>query len=146
MSQQSEALPLLLLQAREATVGHFKPILQQVGISEPQWRIIRVLSAQGELEASLLAKQSCILGPSLTGILGRMEKAGHVQRRRADKDQRYVLVSLTAGGAALFQQVRPLLEAYYAEISRAFGDDNLRQLNALLAELTTSVGLLSSDG
>jgi hypothetical protein len=36
-------LPLLLLQARERVIGHFRPVLNAHGITEQQWRIVRLL-------------------------------------------------------------------------------------------------------
>lgn len=43
-------LPLSLLRAREAVLCHFRPILTQFGLTEPQWRIIRALLDAKELE------------------------------------------------------------------------------------------------
>ncbi len=140
MKSRSEALPLLLLQAREVTLGYFKPSLQKVSITEPQWRVIRVLSDHEELESSVLADKCCISSPSLSGILNRMEKTGYIQRRKSDQDLRCVLVSLSPGGQEIFQQVRPMLDIYYAEISETFSEKKLELLSALLSELITSVG------
>jgi hypothetical protein len=43
-------LPLLLLQAREGVIAHFRPILHAHGLTEQQWRIVRALLDQGPLE------------------------------------------------------------------------------------------------
>ena len=43
-------LPLLLLQAREGVLAHFRPILNAHGVTEQQWRIIRALLEGGPLE------------------------------------------------------------------------------------------------
>ena len=69
-----------LIQAREALMTQFRPILNQANITDQQWRIIRLLAENGTLDFQDLANQACILRPSLTGILTRLEKAGLVVR------------------------------------------------------------------
>ena len=44
-------------------------------------------------------------------------------------------ISLSAAGAALIDNVTPVSEAIYREISQRFGEDKLGQLQSLLAEL-----------
>ena len=43
-------LPLLLLQARERVLSHFRPLLNANGVTEQQWRIVRVLYEVPSLE------------------------------------------------------------------------------------------------
>src|SRR5512134_2297423 len=89
-------LPMLLLRAREGVLAHFRPILKAHGVTEQQWRIVRVLMEEdGPLEPRQLVERCCISSPSLTGILARMAELGLVARERLGHDQRRVLVSLT---------------------------------------------------
>ncbi|MBV6567323.1 homoprotocatechuate degradation operon regulator HpaR, partial [Acinetobacter baumannii] len=44
------SLTLALLEAREAIMSHFRPALNEVGLTEQQWRIIRILYQYEELE------------------------------------------------------------------------------------------------
>lgn len=80
MLKPRPSLTLTLLQAREAAMGFFRPLLNEHGLTEQQWRIIRILWQRGEMESHQLAKQACILKPSMTGVLSRMERDGYVQR------------------------------------------------------------------
>ena len=75
------SLTMALLQARESAMLFFRPSLNRHGLTEQQWRIIRVLRRYGELESHQLAELVCILKPSMTGVLQRMERDGLVQRR-----------------------------------------------------------------
>ena len=79
-----------LIQAREALMTQFRPILNQANITDQQWRIIRLLAENGTLDFQDLANQACILRPSLTGILTRLEKAGLAVRLKPSNDQRRV--------------------------------------------------------
>lgn len=69
------SLNLSLIQAREALMIQFRPILNQSNLSDQQWRVIRLLAENGTLDFQDLVKQTCILAPSLTGILSRLEKS-----------------------------------------------------------------------
>lgn len=130
-------LPLLLLMSREAMMAHFRPILSHHGLTEQQWRIIRTLSECGEMEQRLLCESCQILGPSLAGILTRMEETDLVVRHKVPSDQRRVVVSLSAHAQDLVQRICPLIDAQYVLLEEALGRDFLeglyRQLDQLLA-------------
>lgn len=139
-------LPLLLLQAREGVIAHFRPILNHFGLTEQQWRVIRALSEAGEMEPWQICAVCQILKPSLTGVLGRMEELGLVKRRPHETDQRRMLVSLTAKSRALVERMIPLIEAQYRELEQAIGADLVaalyRALDRLLDQLQTPAPLI----
>jgi len=64
-------LPRLLLQAREAVMAHTRPSLREHGLSDQQWRVLRVLGEHGMVETGRVAREAFILGPSLTGVLAQ---------------------------------------------------------------------------
>lgn len=132
---QQHRLPQHLLRARESVMSYFRPLLNRYELTEQQWRILRLLDDRGEMEAGMVAEQACILPPSLTGILVRMEKACLIQRRKDTVDSRRLIVTLTAEGRALTQQIAPLSADCYRQIEAHFGQDKMTQLLALLTEL-----------
>lgn len=134
MRKYEESLPLKLLQAREAAMGFFRPILQSIGLTDQQWRIIRALAEHQALEPKQLAELCCILSPSLTGILARLEQQGLVNRERLVEDQRRILVSLTPKALEIFNKITPSLEKRYQQITERFGEENLIQLSNLLVK------------
>lgn len=91
-----ESLTIALLQARETAMGFFRPILKSHNLTEQQWRIIRVLANSRSIEFHELAAETCILRPSLTGILSRMERDKLIFRLKPVNDQRKLYVSLTS--------------------------------------------------
>ena len=135
MSKPRQSLTLTLLHAREAAMGFFRPSLNQHGLTEQQWRVIRILSQHDELEINRLAELACILKPSMTGVLVRMEAAGMVERRKAQQDQRRVLVRLAQKGEACFNSMSQSMEANYQQLQDQFGEQKLQQLLGLLEEL-----------
>ena len=137
MLKPRQSLTLTLLQAREAAMSFFRPSLNQHGLTEQQWRVIRILSQHGELEIYQLAELACILKPSMTGVLVRMEAAGMVQRRKAEQDQRRVLVTLAEKGEACFASMSQCMVENYQRLQAQLGEEKLQTLLGLLNELKT---------
>lgn len=135
MRSFNQSLPMLLLRAREATMSHFRPVLQQFGLTEQQWRILRALYETGSLDSGELAERCCILSPSLTGILKRMEADGLISRERSAADQRRVSVHMTDKSRAIHEELGPLIEASYQDIRRQLCPEKLTQLYELLEEM-----------
>lgn len=130
------SLTLALLQAREAAMLFFRPLLNRHGLTEQQWRVIRVLYRHGVLESHCLADLVCILKPSMTGVLQRMERDGLVQRRKPRHDQRRVYVSLSPAGQTCFNDMVDEVEDDYRRLEEKFGKEKVQALLALLDELS----------
>lgn len=132
-------LPRLLLQAREAVMGHTRPSLRAHGLSDQQWRVLRVLGEHageaGGVETGRVAREAFILGPSLTGVLSRMERDGLIRRSRCPEDARRSVVRATDQGLALAAQLSTAIEAHYAWLEERLGKARLAQLYALLDEV-----------
>jgi homoprotocatechuate degradation regulator HpaR len=130
-----QSLPIALLRAREAVMAYFRPHHRKGGITEQQWRVIRVLYLDGETDATTLARRSYLLAPSLSRILKDLEAAGHVRRRPGSDDSRQSLLSLSPKGSATVTRAAPFLDGIHREIARRFGRDRVDELLAMLAEL-----------
>lgn len=128
-------LPRLLLQAREAVMTHYRPSLREQGLSDQQWRVLRVLGEHGVVDTGRVAREAYILGPSLTGVLARMERDELVQRERDAADQRRTVVRATPRGLALVAMLSRSIEAHYQRLESGLGKEKLDQLYALLHEL-----------
>jgi homoprotocatechuate degradation operon regulator, hpaR len=124
-----------LIQAREALMTQFRPILNQANITDQQWRIIRLLAENGTLDFQDLANKACILRPSLTGILTRLEKAGMAVRLKPSNDQRRVFLKLTQEGEKLYQSIGEKVDERYDAIENVFSKEKLEKLKELLTEL-----------
>jgi homoprotocatechuate degradation regulator HpaR len=129
-------LPRLLLEAREAVMGHTRPSLRQHGLSDQQWRVLRVLGEHAGdpegMETGRVAREAYLLGPSLTGVLNRMERDGLINRRRSALDARRTVVWATDAGLAKVQALLETIEAHYAWMERELGKTKLTALYELL--------------
>ena len=56
-----DSLTIALLQAREAAMGHFRPIVKRHNLTEQQWRIVRILAENPSMDFHDLAFRACIL-------------------------------------------------------------------------------------
>jgi len=132
-------LPRLLLQAREAVMAHTRPSLREHGLSDQQWRVLRVLGEHAHdpagIETGRVAREAYLLGPSLTGVLSRMERDGLIMRERCPQDARRSVVRATALGLDKVQALSQSIEAHYSWMEQQLGKDKLRQMYALLDEL-----------
>jgi homoprotocatechuate degradation regulator HpaR len=128
-------LPRLLLQARESVMAHTRPSLREHGLSDQQWRVLRVLGEHGTVETGRVAREAYILGPSLTGVLARMERDGLIRRTRDPADQRRTVVEATAKGAKMVERLSTTIEDHYQWLEQSLGKQKLRQLYELLDQL-----------
>ncbi len=132
----SRSLPIALLRAREAVMAHFRPMLQRHGITEQQWRVIRVLAENNELEVTQLAKQAFVLGPSLSRILRTLESRNLVTKRRDKNDGRRYWLALTDKAHALIGDVQPDSIRIYGELEDRLGREQINELLTILDEFT----------
>ena len=137
-----QSLPLALLQAREAAMAKFRPMLRAHDLTEQQWRVLRVLAAYPDIDASEIVTRSYLLAPSLTRILQFLETQKLIRRVADAADLRRAYFSLTDEGTRLYQKVSPDSERIYRQIADAYGQDKLASLYKLLAEF---VALTKAD-
>lgn len=133
--QIEAALPIALLRARIATSHRFKPFTDEVGLSQPQWRVLRALAAGAPLDSRALADRCVLMPPSVSRIMRDLEKRGLIAPAKSS-DRRHKLWRITAAGRQIFDVVAVKSEAVYREIEAAFGkkelDDLVDSLNRLV--------------
>jgi homoprotocatechuate degradation regulator HpaR len=134
-------LPRLLLQAREAVMAHTRPSLREHGLSDQQWRVLRVLGEHAHeaagIETGRIAREAFLLGPSLSGVLARMERDGLITRGKCPQDARRTVVRATPRGLDKVQALSQTIEAHYDWMAQQLGKDRMDQLYALLDAVLT---------
>jgi homoprotocatechuate degradation regulator HpaR len=94
-----------------------------------------VLGEHGTVETGRVAREAYILGPSLTGVLARMERDGLIRRERDPADQRRTVVEATAKGRKMVDRLSTTVESHYRWLEQSLGKQKLAQLYQLLDEL-----------
>ena len=139
LNATSRSLPIALLRAREKVMERFRPLLQRHGVTEQQWRVIRVLDEAPGIDMGALAEAANILAPSLSRMIKGLEDRGLVEVRRTTNDGRRASLRLTQIGAELIRTVAPESSAIRAELEARVGAERIEtlldQLDALLRDL-----------
>ena len=130
--ETSKALPIAMLRAREAIMISFRPILAKHGFTEQQWRVLRVLGEKGPSDAGQVAFDACILAPSLSRIIGKLEKEKFISRVVDQKDGRRVNLLLTQLGQETLNKIVPDMDVVYKNIQKRYGEEKLAKLLELL--------------
>ncbi|MCG9628224.1 homoprotocatechuate degradation operon regulator HpaR [Vibrio mediterranei] len=138
VTKYEDSLPLQLIRARDIAMEYFRPVLASNDITEQQWRVMRVLDTKGEIDFTTLSRESCILSPSLTGIINRLEKLGYVEKKKCEHDGRKSYIHLTNKAVALVETLRPRIEEQYVSLKQRMGEEKYSQLSKLLNELIDS--------
>jgi homoprotocatechuate degradation regulator HpaR len=131
----ARSLPIALIRAREGIMAPIRDMLSETGITEQQWRVLRVLSEFGVMDAKTLADRSSLLFPSLTRIAATLRDKGLVSQSRDERDRRRQFIEITAAGQSIIDE----RAARAAEIVKGFkaslGDNNYETLLDLLEML-----------
>ena len=101
MLQLDNQLCFALYSTSLAMTKLYKPLLEELGLTYPQYLAMLVLWEQDGLTVSELGERLYLDSGTLTPLLKRMETAGLVSRIRAVQDERRVHITLTAEGRKL---------------------------------------------
>ncbi|MEK1942734.1 MAG: MarR family transcriptional regulator [Pseudomonas sp.] len=137
--QLDNQLCFKLYAASRSVIRGYKPMLDQLGLTYPQYLAMLVLwewqqTPPEQPTVKALGERLLLDSGTLTPLLKRLEQLGLVVRQRSARDEREVHLALSAEGAALKAQVLPLKQRLLCEsginLDELFG---LReQLGALL--------------
>lgn len=126
---------MALLRAREAVMSRFRPLLAEHGVTEQQWRVIRILGESGPLDATELAGRCVILGPSLTRIIRDLATRRLITRKADREDGRRVVLDVTAKARSMIISMLPEIRDVYDALELEFGTERLEQVLDVLEEL-----------
>lgn len=104
----------------------YKPLLDELGLTYPQYLVLNVLWERDRQTVGALAERLALESSTLTPLLKRLEAAGLVGRARNPENERQVIVALTAEGRKIQDRAGCLGEALLAASQQSPG-----ALNAL---------------
>lgn len=120
------------LYAASMAVGRaYKPMLDSLGITYPQYLVLHALWEQDGRTVGAIAERLALESSTVTPLVKRLEAAGLVERRRDTRDERQVRVTLTEAGQAMRDRCGCLSEALIARSGMT-----LAQLEALNRDIT----------
>jgi MarR family transcriptional regulator, organic hydroperoxide resistance regulator len=148
--KQAGDLPLLLgnqlcfavYSTAHAFNRFYKPLLDRLGLTYPQYLVMLVLWEQDGMSVKEIGERLFLDSGTLTPLLKRMETAGLVKRTRSSEDERQVIVALTPQGEGLKEKARSLplsiLAASQCSVAELVSLKN--EVEALRDKLNAAVG------
>ena len=118
--------------SRELT-RHYKPFLDPLGLTYPQYVTMMALWEHDQVKVGELGERVHLDSATLTPLLKRLEAHGYVTRTRSLADERAVIVSLTDEGRALRERALSVPSCIAACISME--PEEAIQLKVLLEKL-----------
>lgn len=112
-----------------------REMLAETGITEQQWRVLRVLSESGALDSTTLAHRASLLFPSLTRIATTMRDKGLITQTRSKVDRRKQMIEITQRGQKIIDDHLTRTSEIVEEFRNILGEDNYETLLDLLAML-----------
>jgi MarR family transcriptional regulator, organic hydroperoxide resistance regulator len=100
-SPVDEQLCFAIYAASRAMTGYYRPLLDTIGLTYPQYLVMLVLWERGDASVTGIGQALQLETGTLSPLLRRLEALGYVRRNRQVDDQRSVLVTLTPAGRAL---------------------------------------------
>ncbi|MFI6360929.1 MarR family winged helix-turn-helix transcriptional regulator [Streptomyces sp. NPDC050743] len=133
-----DQLCFALYAASRSVTTRYRPLLDELGLTYPQYLVMLVLWEQGSVSVRELGTALQLESSTLSPLLKRLETGGLIRRERRAEDERSVAVRLTPAGADLQEKARAVPLA----IGEAMGltpeqDATAKHLLRLLTENVT---------
>ncbi len=139
-------LPYLLNQAAEATSKSFQASYKAAyGMTRTQWRVLANLGKFGAMTARDICTISHIEKTKVSRAVATLETDGLLTRATSPHDRRAEILSLTAQGSAVFQELGHRAIAYDVALRRGLGGELACKLDAMLRQLIIHSGDFADD-
>ncbi len=132
-----EQLCFALYSTSLAMTKAYKPLLERLSLTYPQYLAMLVLWESDELAVKDIAARLQLDSATVTPLLKRLEALGYVERVRSSRDERVVHARLTERGSALRAEARSVPADLYCAMRQT--PDFLVQLHQDLLQLRAAL-------
>jgi DNA-binding MarR family transcriptional regulator len=115
----------------------YKPLLDDLGLTYPQYLALNVLWREDNLTVGSIAERLALESSTLTPLLKRLEAAGLLRRTRNPANERQVVVALTDKGRELRSRAGCLADALLSSSGQS--PTHLNQINRDVRELRDAI-------
>nr|WP_231712859.1 MarR family transcriptional regulator [Arthrobacter sp. zg-Y820] len=122
--------------ASRSVVGAYKPVLENLGLTHPQYLVMLALWEQSPRSVRSLGGALAMDPATLSPMLKRLEAAGLVARNRAPGDDRSLAVDLTETGRALRQKAAAVPDTMMGRLGLTRAQ--VQELNGTMRQLITT--------
>ncbi len=122
--------------ANRAVLSVYRPLLEPVGLTHPQYLVMLALWGDAPLSVKEIGELVQLDSPTLSPLLKRLESAGYITRRRDTRNERALVIDLTPAGRALRAQAEQIPPAVVERLGVTLAD--LEALHSVLGRLNTA--------
>jgi len=137
-------MPYLLNQAAETTSRAFSDIYhQKYGMLQTEWRVVFHLGRYGDMTAKGICERARLHKTKVSRAVYALEEKRYLSRQTLSHDRRHEVLSLTAKGARVFEDLNQKAQEFDAELTAGFGADDIAKMRNMLitiAELDREPG------
>jgi DNA-binding MarR family transcriptional regulator len=126
-----------LYSASHAVTGYYRPMLDELGLTYPQYLVMLALWQRDDLAMKELSAMLYLDSGTLSPLLKRLEQRKLVRRARSAEDERSVIITLTDAGKALRGRATGVPAAIQTAMD--LDDDQLEALRTELRALADAV-------
>ena len=134
-----QTIGAILLEAKEAVIKPLRPILREYDITEPQWRVMRVINDRTETDATSISEVGLLRAPSVTRILKELEERQLVVRKTDENDRRRALVALSPEGREVVNETSRRMVRILRDYADRFGGERFDRLADELRALSAAI-------
>lgn len=134
LSQSADEILRALRRIMQSITIHSKKLYRQSGLTLPQLLCLRAIatSKEEEITAAIVSRQVHLSPATVTGIVDRLERDGHVVRERRSRDRRKICLNLTPKGEERLQTMDPSLQdRFLHRIDRLEQDEQVQIIATL---------------
>lgn len=122
MLKLESQLCFAIVTAARNVVSIYRPVLEPLGLTHPQYLVMLALWERAPQSLSELATALAVEPASLSPTIKRLEAQGRVIRRRRAADERVLDIALTDEGAALREQALDVPRQIMARVGLGVAD------------------------
>ena len=144
--QLSNQICFPIYSASKLITKAYKPYLDQLGLTYPQYLVLLVLWEQDKITINHITEKLLLDTNTLSPMLKRMEKMAYIDRARSKEDERSVIIKLTTKGKRLKTEALPIPEKLLGTVlSEQISLDKVIQLKDTLDALIKHLKINSKN-
>ena len=102
----SNQLCFPLYAAARNVINIYTPVLKKLGITYTQYLVFLVLWEEDKIPVGDICQKLMLDSGTLSPLLKKMQKSGYIERKRSEKDDRVVVISLTEDGKDMMERAK----------------------------------------
>ncbi|MEV5571863.1 MarR family transcriptional regulator [Spirillospora sp. NPDC052269] len=127
-----------LVVASRTVLAHYRPILEPMGLTHPQYLVMLALWEHRQLSIKELSGLLQLDPGTLSPLLKRLEAAGLIRRERDVRDERLLAVTVTSAGEALRKEAESIPAMVMERLGMSL--DELQDLHRTLTRVIAAAG------